>query len=746
MARVHPIFSSFTAGELSPLLYGRVDFDKYTTGARRIENLIVNPHGPVSRRPGTRFVAEVKDSTKNTYVIPFEFSTQQAYIIEFGDQYMRFYKDGGRIESPPGSPVEANPAPPYAAAQIPYVKFIQSADTVYFFHSDVAPQKLIRFSHTSWSVKPVRFMPPATYEAGLQPATTLTLGAVTGLGVTFTAGSSVFIAGDVGRMITSGDGRAIITAQGGTTATVDIVDDFASVGPIASGSWTIEGSPNVEITPSVDKPKHARTTLTVTGVVAAFRSSDVGRYVRVNKGVVKIIRFTSASSVDAEVLAPLKDKTASPSGAWSLEDSAWSASRGYPRAGSFHEQRMVVAGSNFQPQSFWASASADLENFGLGPDDDDAYEFKIAANDVNTILWIVPTRVLLMGTASSEFKAVGSNDSAITPTNVNVNTETAWGSSDRVRPVRIAHTGIFVSRSRREVREILFSVDRDSYVSNNLLLLAEHLTRTYGVTDLAFQRNPAPTVWAIREDGVLLSCAYQREHNIVAWARHFTGSDQPQDGSSPVKGKFESVAVIPHWSANRDVPFFVVRRVLAGGTKRYIEHFDEANGYYGKLYVDCGLSAVFGSPVSGVSGLGHLEGETVQIVGDGAVYPPKVVTGGAVALDGNTALAVEVGLPYYSTLETMNPEVPLQGTSQGRQKHWSEIFVRLDSSLGCFVNDEELPFRASGDDMDAPPPIFTGDHKISNLGREGMASIKVQQLQPLPLTVIAVFGTIGIGD
>jgi hypothetical protein len=232
---------------------------------------------------------------------------------------------------------------------------------------------------------------------------------------------------------------------------------------------------------------------------------------------------------------------------------------------------------------------------------------------------------------------------------------------------------------------------------------------------------------------------------VVAWARHFTGPDQPQDSSSPVKGMFESVAVIPHWNGDRDVAWFVVQRDINGNTKRFVEHFDEVSGFYGKVYSDCSLT-YSGSPATTISGLGHLEGETVQILGDGAVYPDKVVTGGQVTLD-PAASEVEVGLQFISTLETMDPEVPLQGTTQGRQKHWAEIIVRLDNSLGCFVDDEEIPFRSSQDLMDTPPPIFTGDHKLSpSLTRGSLGSIKVQQKQPLPLTVVAVFGTLGIGE
>ena len=90
---------SFTAGQLSPRMEGRTDFQKYFSSGKTINNFVVQPHGPVARRPCTHFVAEVKDSSKDTRLIPFSFSTTQTYILEFGNQYIRFYKDDGQISS-----------------------------------------------------------------------------------------------------------------------------------------------------------------------------------------------------------------------------------------------------------------------------------------------------------------------------------------------------------------------------------------------------------------------------------------------------------------------------------------------------------------------------------------------------------------------------------------------------------------------------------------------------------------------
>ena len=97
MARVHPFQTNFTAGELTPKLAGQVDFKKYNNGVEEMQNMTVFPQGGATRRYGSRFVAEVKDSSKATRIIPFEFNITQSYILELGDQYIRFYKDNGQI-------------------------------------------------------------------------------------------------------------------------------------------------------------------------------------------------------------------------------------------------------------------------------------------------------------------------------------------------------------------------------------------------------------------------------------------------------------------------------------------------------------------------------------------------------------------------------------------------------------------------------------------------------------------------
>ena len=146
MARGVPFLSAFNSGEWSPELYGRVDLDRYTRACAEMLNFLPKAQGAAVRRPGTRYVANTK-SNGQVRLIPFEYSTQQAYVIEAGDLYFRFYRNGARLESPPGTPVEV--ATPYTLADLPQLQWAQSADTLYLAHPSYAPRKLTRTTPTT---------------------------------------------------------------------------------------------------------------------------------------------------------------------------------------------------------------------------------------------------------------------------------------------------------------------------------------------------------------------------------------------------------------------------------------------------------------------------------------------------------------------------------------------------------------------------------------------------------------------
>lgn len=727
MPRTHPVQSSFARGEWSPRLDGRVDLKDYYNAARTLENWLVFPHGGITRRPGTRFICPVKFEDRDTILVHFRFSTIQAYMLELGDQYIRFYKDRGRIEVA-GVPVEVST--PYDVGHLRNIKFSQTADVLSWAHQAVAPSELLRYSHVDWIFRAIAFDVPPSREFGGRPNATLTLSAVSGAGVTATASAAAFEAADVGRAILSGRGRALITVYTSqTVVTVTITQAFTTVGPMAAGSWHLDGSPLTALTPSVKGP--VGVAITLTAVAAAFRDhagdTDVGKFVILNGGQVEVTGFTSATVVTGLVRGELNATTASPSGAWSLEEPAWSSLNGYPAAVTSFEARRWWAGTPEQPQTLWGSKTGDLGNYALGILDDDGIAYTIAGNEVNAIRALVPTSRLFAFTNGQEHIVSGggaSNDSPITPGNIQVRSQTSEGIGS-VAPLPVGNVVLFPSATGKKLNEFAFSFNDDGYVVNDMLTLSEHLAATYPITQLALQKEPDQRVWATRGDGTLLTFTYLRKQEVAAWSRQVT------------QGAFGSVAVIPGTDATSEI-WAVVRRTINGATRRYVEVFDPT------LQTDAALT-YNGAPATTISGLGHLENMLVDIVADGAVHAPRTVSGGAITLD-VAASHVEVGLHYASSGESLRPEVPVAGTSQVVPKHWSEVVARLMNTLGLTLAGQPIPFRKVGDPMDAAPPMFTGDKRISRSGWDKDGRITFVQDQPLPATILMLSGTLDQGQ
>lgn len=244
---------------------------------------------------------------------------------------------------------------------------------------------------------------------------------------------------------------------------------------------------------------------------------------------------------------------------------------------------------------------------------------------------------------------------------------------------------------------------------------------------MAYQQEPNSLIWLVRADGELLTLSYMREEEIVGWAR------QPTDG------EVEDVAAIPDPTGNFDDLWTVVKRTVGGSDYRFIEYLDS------DMPVDSGIT-YSGAAVSAVSGLDHLEGETVDIVGDGIVRTQAEVTSGAVSLNGAAASLIYVGLPFTSELVTMRPNIGIgPGTSAGLPKKWAEVFVDLLEASGLKINGDTIPFRTVGEVVGAAVEPYTGEKRVSTLGW-GDGRITIQQSVPLPCTIRGIYGTLEIGE
>lgn len=736
MAKVALNQVGFSGGEASPLVLGRTDLDRYNQSVRAALNMVPVVQGPMTRRAGTLFHSYVKTEADRGILVPFVVGRTQSWCLEFGNLFVRVHDTAGYTG------IEF--ASPYTLAQLALVDWTQNDSTMYLFHPDVPPQRIDRLESGTWVMSAVAFTTVPFAEVGIQPAATLTLSAATvGTGRTVTASAGVFVPSDQGRGILFDSGIAVITAYtSATQVTATINRAFASVN-VPSG-WTLEGSPQTSLTPSAKDPVGATITLDLGGP-GGWRAGDVGAYVRVNGGLCKITGFTSTSLVNAVIVRELSAITASPALAWSLEHPVWTAALGYPRTGSVFQQRLVAAGTKRFPRTVWASRTGEPLDFELGTNDSDALGFTIDSDEATPITYVSATPDLVVLTESAEYSVRTGVEKPLTPSNRRVKPESNHGTA-QVRPVLVGAELLFVQRAGRKVRAYGYRYDFDAFRSPDVTEWAEHLTKG-GVTWLAYQQEPASIVWAVRADGALLSCLFNREQNpsVIGWNRHQTN------------GVVECIAVTP--GTGRDQLWLQVLRTINGVPRRMIERmdetiqplnpidplpagFDEAPTY--GCTVDCGrVISVDGGATT--YSLPHLAGALVDIVADGAVLPAQTVpVSGTLELP-RSCKRLMVGLHFDSWMELNTPEFGTnEGTAQGAAMLPGQMAVAVVDSVGGEVQRgttwetaAKFASRQFGEGiLNQPPRPYSGFHYCTVSGWEkGRIRVRIAQTQPLPLTV-----------
>jgi len=671
MPRTTLALTSFVSGEFSPKMDGRTDFEKYSSVAKTLENFLVHPQGAATRRVGTQFIAEVKSSAAKTRLIPFEFSTTQTYILEFGNNYIRFFKDKGQILSG-GSAYEISS--PYLTAELFDIKFAQSADVMYITHPNHEVMKLSRTGHTAWILTEVEFT----------------------------------------------DGPYLAT----NTTTTTLTPASASVGT------------GVNITASA-----------VTGINggAGFQTTDVGRIISFNSGKAKITSRTSTTVVVCTITTAFTNTNAT--AAFNL--GAFSDTTGHPSCVSFFEQRLVFAGTLDEPQTLFFSKAGDYENMTTGTNADDAMVYTIASNQVNAIRYMKAVRTLVVGTTGGEFTvSADGTDASITPTNITIKRQSSFGSAN-VDAIPAGNAILFLQKAKRKIRELQYNFDSDGYQAPDLTILNETVTDT-GINEMSYQQEPGSNIWCVRDDGVLACLTYQRSENVIAWSRHIFGGEF---GSG--RAVCESIASISG-TLTEDEVWVIVKRTINGATKRYVEcfsdfDFDETDANDFK-FLDSHLS-YSGSATTTLSGLAHLEGQTVSILADGAAHANKTVSSGAITLDRSVTKAC-VGLSYDSILQTMRIEGgAAEGTSQGKTKRISKVVLRLFETVGVKVgpsltNLELIPFRTTSSLLSNPvDTLLSGDKEIEfNDDYNSDGFIFIKQDQPLPCSILAIYPTLVTSD
>lgn len=770
------IQTAFNGGELSPLILGRPDVAKYANGCARMEGFIPTVQGPAITRPGFVYVGEVKDSADQTWLIRFEKSVDDSYMLEFGDGYIRFYTNHGQVQVSgvaayngataytPGDLVSnggvnyycianttGNAPPnatywyaltgtifeipsPYTVAQLTNadgtlaLRYAQTGDVIYLAHADVKPYKLSRYGATDWVIEAVSFDPPP-FKALNTTTTTIYASGASGA-VTLNASASVFTAAMVGEYVYLGEKDVRSTKQWESGKSIAAADERRSDGKNYVAL-------NTATTGSV-KPTHA------SGAVYDGDSGVQWQFNDAGYGWARITGYTSATQVSATVVSTIPTNAVGAGNAttrWALQ--AWNSTDGYPDQVTFFRERLTYA----RDESLWFSVSADFENFAYEIDGvisaDSGFDRTLASDRVNAIRWLSPGDVLLVGTLGDEWAVTESTTTdPFGPANCKTKRQSTYGSS-RVAPVRIGKDTLFVQRSGRKVRAMAFKFEDDGFDSPDVTAFAEHVTLT-NLVDMAYQQEPWSVAWACRTDGRLVGLSFNREQDVVAWHQH------PMSGAT-----VECVECIPAPAGGQDEPWIIAQYTINGSTKRYIGYLsaaaDSDTAQEDWKYADM-LATYDGAPATTISGLDYLEGETVWVLRDGARHPNCTVTAGAITLQ-LAGSVVQVGLPSESTLETMPLETASpSGTGQGKTKRVHLVTVRVKDSLGGQAGPDEdnlteIRYRYPSAPMGAPPPAYTGDVDVEWPGDYSQnVAVMVRKDRPMPMTVICLMPQTWVGD
>ena len=759
-----PVINSFNAGELSQYLYARNDLTKYNSGCLVLENMSVLPYGGVVNRPAIKFVAASKADDK-VRLISFEFSSEQSYILELGDQYVRFYKDGAQIQSG-GSPYEI--ASPWDVEDVYGLKFVQSADVMWICHPDYPVYKLSRLSDTSWTLAEMVPDYPALLEENTT-STTITASATTGAGITLTASSAIFDANHVGSYWEIRHPRTdnVVTALNGTGAgpvspsgTTNSLSGRGTIGFTTTGTWdatddvvvwrsdnggstwskwrqyNMDGR-NVDTSWEEDNSDAIYVvTATSTGTSGKIRLTVQEFY---TKGIVKITGYTDTTHVTATVVETIGSTDATD--LWS--EGAWSAYRGYPKSCALWESRLIFAGTTSTPNTIWLSRIEDYQDFELGTLDDDAMKISIGSGLIDDIVWLIPQTPLVIGTAGSEWVLEAESDNKpVTPTSFSLKRKTTYGSKD-MQATLVNSAVLFIMRQGRKLREFTYRFDVDDYVAPDLTILAEHIT-TGGIVTTAYQQQPDNVLLMIRADGTLVPMTYERDQEVTALSRWTLG-----DGDDD----FESVAVIAR-NADEDQVWVSCKLTVDGATKRYIGYFDnrEWGTSISTEWSGSDFYKVFTSPATTtISGLDYLEGRTVDIVRDGLADPQQTVTGGEITLVKAGASRVVVGIPRTCKMAPVyiEPQAQFQ-QPMGKKKGLYKAVVRFKDTIHAKVGQDESHletaiFRKVEDALDAQVPLYSGEKKISfATDYKYLHTCYIVQDKPLPIQVIAMIPSVEV--
>lgn len=761
----NPIYISqlaFTTGEVSPDVSSRFDLEQYKSALLEAENVVIRPYGAVAKRQGSQYVGQVKYSDKPTRLFEFTTNTNNSFMLEFGDKYIRVWNYGIYT----GIEVTT----PFTSDILFDLNCNQSGDVMFICSGKYPIQTLSRYSDTDWRMSTYKLTEQPYDEINTDNGHTLTVNGDTIISTKdlFTqdmVGSVIQIAYYVEAVHTKAAGEVVEKRVHRGLLPLLIEKTYNNINYNVENystdtelSWkftthgTWEGTVKIQISNNDGQTwKDYRTytskndyNVTDSGKIEAgarlkYISDIKGGSVNCDLsimpftqyGIVEIKSVTDAKNAKVNVLNGIKE--GEPSYQWKL--GSWNRGRGYPKLCTFYQDRFVVAATDSKPNFIWFSRTGDYPNFGVEKvegtiTDDSAITLPVINRKMCEIRHLVPANDLIILTSGNEWIVRG--DKTITPTNCNLKTQTQRGAL-KCEPQFIGNRCVFVQERGGTVRDMGYSYESDNYTGQDLTLFVKTLVKGHVAVTSAYAQDPDSIIYYVRDDGQLNCLTYIPEQKVYGWSHFVTN------------GKYRYVESVAE--GDQDTIYFVVDRVINNKSVKCIERsiplYTEDNS---DVFLDCYVK-VANSIKTDYINAPHLVGQMVDIVIDGQQMPSRVVPPtGVIKLDGK-ANVITVGLPYTTKIKIPSVEQQISdGTLQGRVATVSRVVLRMYKSFGGKVG---RTFDRM-DDITLPPnELFTGDKPVI-LPKMGInystdTSICIKHSDPFPFNLLSITRIVEIG-
>lgn len=662
---------------------------------------------------------------------------------------------------------------PYLEADLPTLKFVQSADVITIVHPSYAVRELSRTGHAAWALNTVSFAPTVAAP---------------------------------GSVVNTGAGGSVTEWVVTTVASETLEESLAS------------SSTGTSATPSSGSP--------ITVSWAAVSGAQEYNVYKKSNGVYGFIGVAGSTAfIDNGITADTSDTPPTARDPFSGADN-------YPSAVGYIQQRLALGGSNNNPETTYMSRTGQFHNFTTSSpfQDDDAVTFTLAGRQVNTIEHYLDLGKFISFTSGGEWTAEGDSAGIIKPNSVNPK-QNSYNGSSSLPPIIIGGSALYVQARGSIIRDLVYSLEENGYRGSDLTIFSSHLFDGYTLSDWAYQQIPHSIVWAARDDGTLLGLTYVREHQLWGWHHHDFGDDTVEsvcvvpegdedylylcirrtingttkrynermatrfvddivdsiflDCALGYDGRNESATTMTlsggtNWDYTEELTitasasYFSASEVgnaihLTGSDGTLIRftlsEYTSATVMKGHAHKDVPAAMrsaamlVWTRAVDQITGLWHLEGKSVSVFADGFVvanpnneaFVARTVTNGILEL-GRPYGVIWVGLPYISDIETLDIDSTQGETMIDKKKLVGKVVVQLEKSRGLWAGTKpptddtvdpleglyELKIR-NEETYDDPVALKTGSVEVNVQSEWSLnGRVFIRQIDPLPLTVLAI--------